>query len=193
MKVQLLRLAEAFNEGKGITRESAYQDYAVQNLTGRITELRGLGFDFEKRRVPYFHPGLNRLIKVPVWKFRQTFKIGERARVKADHGFYISLQGKVGQVTDLNLAQGRVTLFIDNVGYRQLCWNDLEKVPVLAPGTPVGILPGPLVVSEYHSGVDSYTLLSPDPKHTIMASAALVRTLAAQPVQATATPVPTVH
>jgi ribosomal protein L21E len=177
MKVQLLRLAEAFNEGKGITRETAYQDYAVQNLTGRITELRALGFEFEKRRVSYFHPGLNHHIKVPVWKLRQTYKVGDRARVKVDQGVYISFQGRIGEVTDLDLGQGKVTLFIDNVGYRQLRWDGLDKVPVLAPGTPVKIMAGPLVVSEYHPGVDSYTLLSPDPKRTIVASAALVEVL----------------
>jgi hypothetical protein len=177
MKVQLLRLAEAFNNGESLSRESAYRDYGVQNLTGRITELRALGFEFEKNRVPCFHPGLHRSIKVPTWKFKQTFKIGDRVRVKVDQGFYISFQGRIGEVTDLDLARGKVTLFIDNVGYRQLCWDGLDKVPVLAPGTPVKIMQCPLVVSEYHPGVDSYTLLSPDPKRTIVASAALVEVL----------------
>lgn len=174
MKPQSLALAEYLNQGKTITRDSAWELFGIQNLTARLSELASQGFAIIKETNK--HCGLinGRDVSISHWKFRDIFNTGDSVQVIKDIGTMVALNGRIGAVNEVNLNRALAVVFIPGVGYRNLSFSMLRRVSCLATGTKVAIKALPLVIVDYHPAVNSYTLASPDPEHTIVAHASLV-------------------
>lgn len=174
MKPQSLALVEYLNQGGEVTRDSAWSDFGIQNLTARLSELTAAGYDIIKSSYKQRHGPHSVRVKVTVWKFRHTITPGAHVEVVQDIGSLIPLRGRQGVVEKVDLHKALATIHIDGAGYRSLRFNALKRLPYLAPGTRVSIKPAPYVVLEYHPGVKSYTLTSGNPEHTIVVHENLV-------------------
>jgi hypothetical protein len=173
MKPQNLGLIEYLNqEDHFITREKALLGFGIQNLTAALADLRRLGYAFKKRQVGYCLPQGR---KATLWTLQECFQPGDLIQVTRDLSAYFSLKGRYGKVEEVRLEEAEVTVSLKDLGFRRLPWKGLKRIGHLLPGTPVNLAASPLVVGEYHPEVNSYTLLSPDPALTLVASAALVR------------------
>lgn len=174
MKPQSLALAEYLNQGKTITRDSAWELFGIQNLTARLSELASQGFAIIKET--HKHCGLinGRDVSITHWKFRYTINMGDSVQITKDVGTMVTLNGRIGVVNEVHLRRAVAVLFIPGVGYRNLRFSMLRRVSCLATGTKVAIKALPLVIVDYHPAVNSYTLTSPNPDHTIIAHASLV-------------------
>ena len=174
MKPQSLALAEYLNQGKTITRDGAWELFGIQNLTARLSELVSQGFAIIKET--HKRCGLinGRDVSITHWKFRDTISPGDCVQIIKDTSTFVALKNRLGTIGTIDLGRAQACVFIPNVGYRNLRFSALVKNPFLAVGTKVTIKDLPLVVGDYHIGVNSYTLVSPNPEHTIVAHASLV-------------------
>ena len=175
MKPQTLALITHLNSGGKVTRENAWENFRIQNITARLSELTALGYTIIKTPRKAFMD--NRKITITTWSLRDPLNKGDMVRVRGDQGTLVSLKGRTGTVSYVDLKQAMASVHIPGVGYRFLKRNTLTRVTHHAPGTAATIKHVPLIVAAYHPEVDSYTLASADPKHTIVASAALVGTV----------------
>lgn len=172
MKPQTLSLIEHLNSGGSVTRESAWQDFRIQNITARISELSALGYCIVKTLRKALMDG--RKIRLTTWKLREAINKGDHVKILVDNGTLVPLKGRTGTVDKVFFRSASATVFIPNVGHRLVKLCDVKRIHHLLPGTRAAIRPVPYVVTEYHPNVDSYTLTSANPEHTIVASAALV-------------------
>lgn len=172
MKPQALKLVEHLNSGGHVTRETALSEFGVQNCTARMSELTAIGFDIVKTPFKVLRGG--RTMRVSSWKLRDPITPGCHVKVIKDIGTYVALKGRIGVVQTINLNHALATIFIDGLGYRSIRFNALKKLPHLPAGTRVQIKPAPYVILDYHPGVNSYTLTSANPEHTIVVHANLV-------------------
>ena len=175
MKPQSLKLLEHLNNGGEVTRQSGFLEFGIQNLTARISELRGLGYKFTKTRIRLRSPLGLRRIWATAWRLAECLRVGDRVLVIKDSGTLISLKGRIGVIHRLELEDAQVVIFIPGVGFRQMPFTSLQRLQTQPTGAPVTLVETSLVVGEYHPEVDSYTLLTSDPAHTLVASAPLVR------------------
>jgi hypothetical protein len=177
MKPQSKKLIDHFTAGESVTRDSAFHVFGIQNLTARLSELSGKGFDIIKFTEEV--TGQNgRKIKVSHWRFRHIFNAGDNVQVAKDTGIYISLRGKIGIVSSMDRYGANVTIDFPGIGMRRVAHKHLARINRLTVGTPVELVGGPLVVGGYVPEGDSYLLFTPNPNLTVAASAALVRNVA---------------
>lgn len=182
MKPQALSLIRHLNSGGEVTRDSAWADFNIQNLTARISELTARGYDIIKNVIKA--KGDGRIVRLTTWKFRHTINVGDYVQVTADVGTYVSLRGRIGKVDKISLEHGIATVFIDGVGFRSLRFNALKRISILPTGTAVSLRETKLIIGGYNKESDSYMLLTPADKASIVAHSSLVLPDAAQ--QATA-------
>ena len=173
MKSQTLRLIEHLNQGGFVTRESAWEDFHIQNLTARISELMAQGYRIIKTPHKTALPD-GRKTTITYWSLRSCYRKGDFVEVVGDYGQFLSLKGRIGVVEDVHLKIASATIHIQGVGYRNLKFRSLKKLEHIAPSTSVSIKPVPLVVLAYHPDVNSYSLATANSDNTIIASAALV-------------------
>lgn len=172
MKSQTVKLAEYLNAGGTITREDAWQLFQIQNITARLSELTNLGYSIVK--TPCKALVGNHEVRLSAWKLAHTINPGDTVKVIKDIGTLVTLMGRTGRVERVDLKKALATVFLDGIGYRSLRFNALARVEHFTPGTPVRVKPTPLVVLEYFSQANSYSLASPVADHTIVAHASLV-------------------
>ena len=172
MKPQALALLTHLNSGGTVTRETAWDDFRIQNLTARLSELTAAGYSIVKTPRKALMDG--RTITITTWKLALTFNVGDTVIVTKETASLLSLKGRVGTIERLTLNYGSAMVFLHGIGFRTVSFKCLARVKHLMPGTCVSIEPAPYVVGKYHHDADSYTILSANPKHTIVASAALV-------------------
>lgn len=181
MKPQLLSLVKHLNQGKTITRETAWSEFNIQNLTARLSELKILGFPIVKTPPKVLHDQ-GRKIKIQAWKLRDALRVGDYVRVVSDPGVYIPLRGKVGQIDKIWLDLAQVLVFFsDGTSHRALKFNEVQRL-AFRSGDPVSLQPTPLVIGQYHPEADVYMLLTPKEGQTLIAAASLIRPLPAQPL-----------
>lgn len=174
MKPQLLVLAKHLNQGKTITRESAWTELGIQNLTARLSELKPLGFPIVKTPPKVLHDR-GRKIKIQAWKLRDALTIGDYVRVVSDPGVYVPLRNKVGRVDAVWLDLGEVRVhFADDTAPRVLKFNEVRRL-AFRSGDPVRILETPMIVDKYSPEADAYMLLTPKQGQTLIASSSLIR------------------
>ncbi len=174
MKPQAHALIEHLMSGGTVTRESAWQDFRIQNITARISELTALGYDIVKTPCKAIMDG--REIRLSSWKLRESSRLATGCYVKIikDSGTFVSLLGKTGVVQSLDLLEAKACVFIEGIGYRALTFSHLERLASFPVGARVGIKAEPYIVLEYHPSVESYTLASASPDQTIVAHKNLV-------------------
>ena len=177
MKPQSKKLIDHFTAGGSVTRDSAFHDFGIQNLTARLSELSGKGFDIVKFTEEVIGQNARKKIKVSHWKFRHIFNAGDSVQVVKDTGIYISLRGKIGIVRSMDRYGANVMIDFPGIGMRRVSNKHLTRINRLTAGTPVELVGVPLVVGGYVPEGDSYLLFTPNPNLTIAASAPLVRGL----------------
>lgn len=172
MKPQAMKLIKHLLDGGSVSRDSAWNTFGIANLTARLTEMKRMGYQFIKEtqtaQTTYGK------VKFTSWKFPQALKQGATVEITKDIGTMFTLKGRIGKVQRIHLENAQATIFITGIGYRRLSIHSMKEATVMSPGTPVVIVKGPLIVQAYHRELDSYTLVSPNPNHTIVASASLV-------------------
>ena len=173
MKSQTLALAEYFNAGNEVDRESAWLEFGIQNLTARLSELTNMGFAIVKDIMKIHLNG--RTIRVATWKFRDSLEVGDTVQVAEDVGTQVSLKGRLGRVDRVDLHNAQACVYLPDVGFRNLKFYALKRMHMLSPGTRVSLAPGPYVILDYHPETDSYSIQSPSVDHTLVAHAALLR------------------
>ena len=172
MKPQTLALVKHLNAGGSVTRESAWPEFKIQNLTARLSELTALGFEIVKQTRKAVID--SRKVRITTWKLRECFDKGMHVQVAKETASIVLMKGRIGVIERIDLERAQATVYFDCVGYRSLKFNALRRLPHFNPGTRVQIKPAPYVVLEYHPAIKSYTLTSPNPEHTIVAAANLV-------------------
>ena len=94
-KTQLENLFTHLHCGGAISHIEAYNQFGIQNLTARISDLRGLGWKFEKSRTRAFVDG--RAIPVTKWRLTHTLTPGSFVKIIGD------VADKIGYVTAVHV------------------------------------------------------------------------------------------
>ena len=123
-------------EGGEVTRNSAYHDFGIQNLTVRLSELTGLGFDIIHSKISA-KTKAGKTIKIITWKLRHVFQPGDYVKVINDTGSFLSLHGKTGKVLRVSQEEAALVLEFPGLGIRRVAYDRLAQVEYLPSGTKV--------------------------------------------------------